>query len=54
MVDFASLPPAEQTRQLGKPEGDVGIDVGLRMNSINSKIIESVYTRLRLADNTLG
>lgn len=46
MVDFASLPPAEQTRQLGKPEGDVGIDVGLRMNS---KITESVYTRLRLA-----
>jgi len=49
MVDFASLPTAEQTRQLGKLEGDVGADVGLRMNRINSNITESVYTGLRPA-----
>jgi len=49
MADFASLSPAEQARQLGKPEGDIGIELGLLLNRTNIKIIDAVYTRLGLA-----
>ncbi len=49
MADFTTLRPAEQARQFGKPEGDVGVDVGLRMNRMNLKFNEAVYSRLDLA-----
>lgn len=48
MADFTSLTPAEQIRQLGKPEGDYGIDVALRLNKTNLKITEAVYAKLGL------
>jgi SAM-dependent methyltransferase len=49
MADFSSLPPAELVRQLGKPEGAVGVDVARRMNALNARINEAVYDRLDLA-----
>jgi SAM-dependent methyltransferase len=49
MTDFTALPPAELVRQLGKPEGAVGVDVALRMNQLNLRINEAVHSRLDLA-----
>ena len=49
MADFTTLAPAELVRQLGKPEGAASVDVALRMNQLNAKINEAVYTRLDLA-----
>ena len=49
MADFTTLAPAELVRQLGKPEGEVGVDVALRMNQLNLRINEAVYSRLDLA-----
>jgi len=49
MADFSSLPPAELVRQLGKPEGAVGVDIARRMNTLNGRINEAVYDRLDLA-----
>lgn len=49
MSDFSSLPPAELVRQLGKPEGAVGVDVARRMNALNLRINEAVHDRLDLA-----
>ncbi len=30
MVDLTTLSPSERARQLGKPEGQVGVELGLR------------------------
>jgi SAM-dependent methyltransferase len=49
MADFTTLSPAEQARQLGKPEGALGLDTALRMNRVNFKITEAVYDHLELA-----
>jgi SAM-dependent methyltransferase len=49
MVDLVSLSPSERARQLGKPEGEVGVELGLRLNKINNKITDHVYARLGLA-----
>jgi ubiquinone/menaquinone biosynthesis C-methylase UbiE len=49
MADFTTLSPAEQARQLGKPEGGLGVDIGLRMNKTNFKVTEAVYAKLDLA-----
>lgn len=48
MVDLASLSPSERARQLGKPEGEVGVEIGLRLNRVNNKITDHVYARLGL------
>jgi len=49
MANLTTLTPAEQARQLGKPEGGLGIEIGLRMNKINFKITEAAYSKLDLA-----
>lgn len=49
MADFTTLSHAEQARQLGKPEGGLGVDIGLRMNKTNFKVTEAVYAKLDLA-----
>ncbi|MBI1218870.1 MAG: methyltransferase domain-containing protein [Rhodobacteraceae bacterium] len=49
MVDFTALPPAAQARQLGLPEGEVGIDIGLRMNRTNRAGNVAAVDRLELA-----
>lgn len=49
MVDVSKLTPAEMARHLGKPEGDVGIAVSLRINGINGNITSKTYRRLDLA-----
>ena len=49
MAEFTTLAPADLVRQLGKPEGAVGVDVALRMNQLNARINEAVYSGLDLA-----
>ena len=48
MVDLTTLSPSERARQLGKPEGQVGVELGLRLNNVNNKITDHVYARLGL------
>ena len=48
MVDLTTLSPSERARQLGSPEGEVGVELGLRLNNVNSKITDHVYARLGL------
>ena len=48
MTDFSSLSPAQLVRQLGKPEGAVGVEIALRMNALNRRINEAVHDRLEL------
>ena len=48
MVDLTALSPSERARQLGKPEGEVGVELGLRLNKVNNKITDHVYARLGL------
>ena len=48
MVDLATLSPSERARQLGNPEGEVGVELGLRLNKVNNKITDHVYARLGL------
>ena len=48
MVDLTTLSPSERARQLGKPEGEVGVELGLRLNKVNNKITDHVYARLGL------
>lgn len=48
MVDLTTLSPSERARQLGKPEGEVGVELGLRLNNVNNKITDHVYARLGL------
>lgn len=48
MTDFSSLSPSELVRQLGKPEGAVGVDIALRMNALNARINAAVHDRLDL------
>lgn len=48
MANFTALTPSAQAQQLGRPEGDVGIDVGLRMNLTNRKINDAALDRLAL------
>jgi ubiquinone/menaquinone biosynthesis C-methylase UbiE len=48
MVDLTTLSPSERARQLGKPEGEVGVELGLRLNNVNNKITDHVYARLCL------
>lgn len=48
MVDLAALSPSQRARQLGNPEGEVGVELGLRLNKVNNKITDHVYTRLGL------
>ncbi|MGA2494888.1 MAG: class I SAM-dependent methyltransferase [Roseiarcus sp.] len=50
MADFTTLAPAELVRQLGRPEGAVGVDIALRMNQLNAKVNEAVYSCLDLAE----
>ncbi len=49
MVDLTKLPAAEMARHLGKPDGEVGLAVGLRINNINGNITAETYRRLALA-----
>jgi ubiquinone/menaquinone biosynthesis C-methylase UbiE len=48
MVDLTALSPSERAHQLGNPEGEVGVELGLRLNNVNSKITDHVYGRLGL------
>ena len=48
MVDLTTLSPSERARQLGKPEGEVGVELGLRLNNVNNEITDHVYARLGL------
>jgi ubiquinone/menaquinone biosynthesis C-methylase UbiE len=49
MVDLTALSPSERARQLGNPEGEVGVELSLRLNKVNNKITDHVYARLGLA-----
>ena len=49
MADFTALPPSAQAQQLGQPEGEVGIDIGLRMNRTNRAGNAAALDRLGLA-----
>lgn len=40
--------PIREARQLGNPEGEVGVELGLRLNKVNNKITDHVYARLGL------
>lgn len=48
MTSFSDLTPAEKARQLGKPDGEIGLAVGEVMNRMNGPLTEAVYDRLRL------
>jgi len=48
MSELPTLPAAELVRQLGRPEGEVGVEIGLRMNRLNARINEAVFSRLDL------
>jgi ubiquinone/menaquinone biosynthesis C-methylase UbiE len=50
MADLNALSPSETARQLGNPEGDVGLEVGRRLNQVNKQVTEHVYDRLGLRD----
>ena len=50
MVDLNSLSPAETARQLGNPDGDVGVEISRRLNEVNHGITEHVYDRLTLGN----
>ena len=46
MASLSDLTPAERARLLGKPEGELGVAIGVVMNNTNAKLIETVYRRL--------
>ena len=46
MTNFASLPPAEQARQLANPEGHVGIEVAEWMNGNNRESNAQILSML--------
>ncbi|MET0429330.1 MAG: class I SAM-dependent methyltransferase [Microvirga sp.] len=48
MVDLEALTPAELARQLGHPEGEVGLIVAESLNSINHWVNEAIFHRLGL------
>ena len=48
MVDLEALTPAELARQLGQPEGEVGLVVAESLNTINRWVNEAVFRRLDL------
>jgi ubiquinone/menaquinone biosynthesis C-methylase UbiE len=48
MIDLTQLPPAEMARHLGRPDGEVGLAVGERLNRVNENITAEAYRRLRL------
>ena len=47
-IDLTKLPDPELARHLGNPTGEVGVAVGLRINSTNSNITTQTYRRLAL------
>lgn len=49
MISFGSLPPAEQARQLARPEGQVGIEVAAWLNANNRDGMMRVLGLLELA-----
>lgn len=48
MVDLSTLTPAERARQLGHPQGLVGLAIAEGMNLTNRGVNEAVFRRLRL------
>ena len=48
MTGFSDLTPADKARQLGKPDGEMGLAVGEAMNRMNGAVTEAVYDRLHL------
>jgi SAM-dependent methyltransferase len=48
MTSFSDLTPAEKARQLGTPDGEMGLAVGEVMNRMNGALTEAVYDRLHL------
>jgi len=48
MVDLSTLTPAERARQLGHPNGKIGLAIAEGMNLTNRGVNEAVLRRLRL------
>jgi SAM-dependent methyltransferase len=46
-----NLEPETLARHLGNPEGEVGIAVADRLNTMNAKVYARAYQAIRLADN---
>jgi len=52
MVDLQNLTPAERARQLGKPDGDVGLAIAAWMNGFNRPFIAPCYRALALENGS--
>jgi len=52
VADLQDLTPAERARQLGKPEGSVGLALAEWMNGYNRPYIAASYRALALAPET--
>jgi ubiquinone/menaquinone biosynthesis C-methylase UbiE len=48
MVDLRTLMPAERARQLGHPEGEIGVAIAESLNTLNRGVNEAVFQRLGL------
>ena len=50
MSSTQNLTPAERARQLGNPEGDVGIAIGERISRINAQVNDAVFRMLAVEE----
>jgi hypothetical protein len=53
MVDLRTLTPAERARQLGHPEGEIGVAIAESLNTLNRGVNEAVFQRLGLIPKRL-
>jgi SAM-dependent methyltransferase len=51
MTDTAELDPEILARHLGNPQGDIGIAVANRLNSVNATVHTNAYRAIGLTDN---
>ncbi|WP_262269143.1 hypothetical protein [Microvirga yunnanensis] len=43
MVDLSTLTPAERAQQLGHPDGEIGLAITERLNTVNRRVNEAVF-----------
>jgi SAM-dependent methyltransferase len=51
MIDIASLEPQTFARHLGNPEGDIGLAIANRLNSVNAAVYTRAHRAIDLVDN---